>query len=1047
MSLHHVVKKLIRRISRIAIQIFENFFFWWGCAVASNPYAVILPCLLLTGLSSLGFLNFSSEADGWKLFLPEGSRHLTVQNWREEHFVEDTRGSIALFNHEETVLTSEALLLLLDLHQKVRDVHFEGKNYTHVCMKIPVTNIGLSDKRRRRRRRKRSGSSLNVGASSSLGQHASDDDDDYEYPEFFNFYGTGQEVEGDDYINFYGPGQHQDATAPAAEDDELDGLPREVYCDIVETLEDKCGEFSLLEIWNYDRDVISKLSQQDIIDAINTVDVSPVLGYDTDYTSYLGEKEYNDTGHVVRARSIRNIWLEQFSPKDILPTQKLTGFEIDQVDPFTLGYETEVLKVMKKWREDRAKEGKGYSFNMNLGLSFNTEASGPIEYDINRQICGYVVMFLYTMFTLGQLNIVEHKFYLAGAGILSVFFGYIIGVGSTMALGFPYTPLTGLLPFICLGIGIDDMFVIMRCFKNIPEKDKEQNGLVKNVGLTMQHAGVSITVTSLTDICAFGVGAITFFPSLQSFGISAAFAIAAIYIFQSSWFVACMVLDQRRIQKKRDGFLPFLIHKDWEPPKWTQTDIGSIVMTKISRVFDFRILQAFIVLLTAAMFGIGIWGTYEIKVEYNPITLIPKASYLRSWLDQKNVDFPSDGWGVIIYTQEISYTMQDFEKIDFIASGLDNLTREHNEWVHYGKQLSKAVQVPFERGTGFWWLDLKAFMAEHKSTKDWREVIRQGKLPLYLSDFLHHEDGSIYNNNFRFGGNITCNAEAPPITSAKLGTLKFRDLKGPKEHLPAQRAINDIIRKAELSNTTFAYSDIYPAWEIDEILAGELYRNLSLALLCVVLIITITLADICICFIILGCVLFTMVDVVGITYFLGLTIDPFVLISTIVGIGLSVDYAAHIAHTFAITKGTRKERAMNGFIAMGPAILHGGITTFLALIFLAFSESHVFVTFFNIVSMTVVFGLFHGLFFLPVMLILFGTDNVDDDDDRDEVENSDCSTVGSDKFLKSNVKSYSSSISNVSIKEEHFDRGGPSPSVISCNALDNLDFKHHDEEK
>ena len=137
---------------------------------------------------------------------------------------------------------------------------------------------------------------------------------------------------------------------------------------------------------------------------------------------------------------------------------------------------------------------------------------------------------------------------------------------------------------------------------------------------------------------------------------------------------------------------------------------------------------------------------------------------------------------------------------------------------------------------------------------------------------------------------------------------------------------------------------------------------------------------------------------------------------------------------------------MNGFIAMGPAILHGGITTFLALIFLAFSESHVFVTFFNIVSMTVVFGLFHGLFFLPVMLILFGTDNVDDDD-RDEVENSDCSTVGSDKFLKSNVKSYSSSISNVSIKEEHFDRGGPSPSVISCNALDNLDFKHHDEEK
>ena len=1036
MSIHHIAKKLIRRASRLAIEIFENFFYWWGCTVASNPFIVIVPCLIFTGLCSLGFLNFSSEADGWKLFLPEGSRHLVVQNWREEHFVEDSRGTITLFNHEENVLTREGLLLLLDLHEKVRDVHYEGKNYTHACMKIPITNIGLSDKRRRRRRRKRESSSLNAGASSS--EEQASEDYDYEYPEYFNFYGNDEQSGDDEYVNFYGPGQHQEASATAQKEEKLDGLPREVYCDIVETLEDKCGEFSLLEIWKYDRDVISKLSQQDIIDAVNTVDESPVLGYETDYTSYLGEKQYSETGWVIGAKSVRSIWLLQFSPEDIPPTQKLTGFEIDQVDPFTFGYEEEVLKVMKKWREDRAEEGKGYSFNMNLGLSFNTEASGPIEYDINRQICGYVVMFLYTMFTLGQLNIVEHKFYLAGAGILSIFFGYIIGVGLTMAFGFPYTPVTGLLPFICLGIGIDDMFVIMRCFKNIPEKEKERNGLVKNVGLTMQHAGVSITVTSLTDICAFAVGAITFFPALQSFCISAAFAIGAIYLFQSSWFVACMVLDQRRIQAKRDGFLPFLVHTDWEPPKWTQKDIGYIVMSKVGKMFDYRIIQALIVLATAAMFGIGIWGTYEMKVEYNPITLIPDGSYFKEWLDQRDVDFPSDGWGVIVYTQGISYTMEDFEKIDMIATGLDNLTREHNEWVHYGKQLSKAVQVPFERGTGFWWLDLKEFIAEHKTTKDWREVIRLGKLPLYLSDFLNHEDGSIYKNNFRFDGNITCNMEAPTITATKLGTLKFRDLKGPKEHLPAQHGINNIIEKADLSNTTFAYSDIYPAWEIDEILSGELYRNLALALLCVVVIVSVMLADITLCLIILGCVLFTMVDVVGLAHFLGMTVDPFMLVAIIIGIGLSVDYGSHIAHSFVISKGKRKERAINGFVAIGPAILHGGITTFLAIVFLAFSESHVFVTFFKMISLTVVFGLYHGLLFLPVMLILVGTNNVEVSDDPNDGNHSDCSTVDSEKYLKSNIQSYGSNhIGEVSIKEKpekHFDK--PGLSVISCNELD-----------
>ena len=52
-----------------------------------------------------------------------------VQKWKEEHFVENMRATITLFAHEENVLTSEALLLLLDLHKKVRGVKFEGRDY------------------------------------------------------------------------------------------------------------------------------------------------------------------------------------------------------------------------------------------------------------------------------------------------------------------------------------------------------------------------------------------------------------------------------------------------------------------------------------------------------------------------------------------------------------------------------------------------------------------------------------------------------------------------------------------------------------------------------------------------------------------------------------------------------------------------------------------------------------------------------------------------------------------------------------------------------
>ena len=50
--------------------------------------------------------------------------------------MENMRATITLFTHEENVLTSEALLLLLDLHKKVRGVKFEGKDYrvVHLVM-------------------------------------------------------------------------------------------------------------------------------------------------------------------------------------------------------------------------------------------------------------------------------------------------------------------------------------------------------------------------------------------------------------------------------------------------------------------------------------------------------------------------------------------------------------------------------------------------------------------------------------------------------------------------------------------------------------------------------------------------------------------------------------------------------------------------------------------------------------------------------------------------------------------------------------------------
>lgn len=74
-------------------------------------------------------------------------------------------------------------------------------------------------------------------------------------------------------------------------------------------------------------------------------------------------------------------------------------------------------------------------------------------------------------------------------------------------------------------------------------------------------------------------------PGLQSFCISCAIAIGAVFILQSSWFVAWLTLDEKRIEGKRNGFFPWIAHPKWTAPPWTQKDYGKMMMGQVAKMF------------------------------------------------------------------------------------------------------------------------------------------------------------------------------------------------------------------------------------------------------------------------------------------------------------------------------------------------------------------------------------------------------------------------------------------------------------------------------
>ena len=62
-----------------------------------------------------------------------------------------------------------------------------------------------------------------------------------------------------------------------------------------------------------------------------------------------------------------------------------------------------------------------------------------------------------------------------------------------------------------LGIGVDDMFIIIQALETLDDEQKRDPIHIK-VGHVLKRAGVSITVTSLTDVAAFAIGATTVQP-------------------------------------------------------------------------------------------------------------------------------------------------------------------------------------------------------------------------------------------------------------------------------------------------------------------------------------------------------------------------------------------------------------------------------------------------------------------------------------------------------------------------------------------------------
>uniref|UniRef100_A0A8C6Y7W3 Patched domain-containing protein 3 n=1 Tax=Naja naja TaxID=35670 RepID=A0A8C6Y7W3_NAJNA len=565
----------------------------------------------------------------------------------------------------------------------------------------------------------------------------------------------------------------------------------------------------------------------------------------------------------------------------------------------------------------------------------------------------YLLTIAFSIISCTRLDCVRTKLWVAFFGVFSAGLSVISSFGLLLFYGVPFVITAANSPFLILGIGVDDMFILVSCWQHTQVKDS----VTDRMATTYSEAAVSVTITTMTDVLAFYIGIATSFPSIRSFCIYTGTAFIFCYIYNLTFLGAILALNGRR-EKSNRHWLTFM--KVFSEPQdsrgrmynrcctgglydeTTGTEIEHPMNSFFRKYYGPFLMNSwtkvFVVVLYVTYLATSLLGCFALQEGIDLRNVATDDSYIIPYYNLEDQYLSTYGPRVmVIVTESIEYWNES------VRTDLDNCMNVLENSYYVEKNFSES------------WLRIYENVAKNMS------------LDLNDHDAFIKNLPALFQVDPNSQWNINISAKEIVASRFFIQTINVKNSLNEKKLLMQLRHFaKDCKIPLMVYHPAFIHFDQYL------VINQNTIQNVLIAA-GAMLIISLLLIPSPVCSL---WVTFTIgsviVGVSGYMAFWDVNLDSISMINLVICIGFSVDYSAHISYAYvSSSKISAREKAIDALFHLGYPVVQASASTLVGVSVLSMAATYVFRTCFKIMFLVITFGTLHGLMFIPVFLTFF----------------------------------------------------------------------------